>query len=146
MKNVMILTGHGEYAKGIRSNLTFIAGEHEDLYAVDFLIEDTEESLKDKFRQVLSQTRGANHVFVCDLLGGTPFRCAASLSHEQEGIEVVCGITSGSLMEALFLKDTMTIDALAQSLVDKSHESCVRFQLPSKVTMSDSLDSDMDGI
>ena len=45
MKNVMILTGHGEYAKGIRSNLTFIAGENEDLYAVDFLIDDTEETL-----------------------------------------------------------------------------------------------------
>ena len=147
MKNVMILTGHGEYAKGIRSNLTFIAGENEDLYAVDFLIDDTEETLKAKFKQILDETVGANYVFICDLLGGTPFRCAAGLSQQQPGIEVVCGITTGSLMEALFLKDTMSIEELAQSLVNKSHESCVRFEMINKVkTASDSLESDQDGI
>lgn len=147
MKNVMILTGHGEYAKGIRSNLTFIAGEHEDLYAVDFLIDDTEETLKAKFKHILAETVGAHHVFVCDLLGGTPFRCAASLSQEQAGIEVVCGITSGSLMEALFLKDTMSIEALAQSLVDKSHESCVRFEIVNKVkNATDTFEIELDGI
>ena len=40
MKNFIIITGHGEYASGIKSNLNFIAGEQKDVYAVDFLMED----------------------------------------------------------------------------------------------------------
>lgn len=147
MKNIMILTGHGEYAKGVQSNLTFIAGEQEDLYAIDFLMDDTEEMLKGKFKAILNQTVGANHVFICDLLGGTPFRCAAELSQEQEGIEVVCGITSSSLIEALFLKDTMSIEELAQSLVDKTHDSCTRFKRSKDVQhSSNSVETELDGI
>lgn len=131
MKNLIIISGHGEYASGIKSNLNFIAGEIEDLYAVDFLIEDTEDTLRAKFEAIINKTE-ANYVFVCDILGGTPFRCAAELSQQMSGIEVICGISSAALMEALFLKDSMTISELAQSLVEKSHESCVRFEIPKR--------------
>ena len=131
MNNLIIITGHGEYASGIKSNLNFIAGDHPDLYAVDFLIDDTEETLRQKYKKII-ETTNAQYVFVCDLLGGTPFRCAAGLSQQMQGIEVLCGISTAALMEALFLKDSLSLEELAQSLVDKSHKSCVRFELPTR--------------
>lgn len=138
MKNLIIITGHGEYASGIKSNLNFIAGEQKDVYAVDFLMEDTESSLRQKYLTIMKDTE-ANYVFVCDILGGTPFRCAAELSQQQNGIEVVCGISSAALMEGLFLKDSLAITELAQLLVEKSHESCMRFEIPARFKTTDNM-------
>lgn len=138
MKNIIIITGHGEYASGIKSNLNFIAGEQRDVYAVDFLMEDTESSLRQKYLAITKDTE-ANYVFICDILGGTPFRWAAKLSQQQNGIEVVCGISSAALMEGLFLKDSLTITELAQLLVEKSHESCVRFEIPVHFKITDTM-------
>ena len=73
MKNIIIITGHGEYASGIKSNLNFIAGEQRDVYAVDFLMEDTESSLRQKYLAITKDTE-ANYVFICDILGGTPLK------------------------------------------------------------------------
>lgn len=133
MKNLIIITGHGEYASGIKSNLNFIVGDHPDLYAVDFLINDTEDTLRQKFKKIIENTN-AHYVFVCDLLGGTPFRCAAGFSKQMQGIEVTCGISSAALIDALFTKDNISIEELAQSLVKKSHESCIRFEVPARKT------------
>lgn len=136
VKNLIIITGHGAYASGIKSNLNFIAGEQKDVYAIDFLMDDTDSTLRKKYQTIVNETH-ANYVFVCDILGGTPFRCAAELSQQRSGIEVICGISSAALMEGLFLKDSMTITELAQSLVEKSHESCVRFEIPTHTNKAD---------
>lgn len=136
MNNLIIITGHGGYASGIKSNLSFIAGDHPDLYAVDFLIDDTEETLRQKYEKIIENTN-AQYVFICDLLGGTPFRCAAGLSQQIQGIEVICGVSSAALIEALFLKDSLSLEELAELLVKKSHESCVRFEFPTRKTSID---------
>ena len=46
----MIVTGHGSFATGITSGLRLLAGEPEDYEAVDFLPEDSVDSLTEKLR------------------------------------------------------------------------------------------------
>ena len=38
MKQIIIITGHNNFASGILSSLTMIAGSKDNIYAVDFLI------------------------------------------------------------------------------------------------------------
>lgn len=132
MKNLLVLSGHGQYATGLASNVAFIAGEHEDLMVVDFQLEDTEDTLKQKYESIIEAHPESSVVFVCDLVGGTPFRCATGISRTNPNIEVVCGVNTAAIMESLFMKDTFSAPELAQFLIEKTHESCVHVRLPQK--------------
>ncbi|MGL4337830.1 MAG: PTS sugar transporter subunit IIA [Turicibacter sp.] len=127
MSTIFIITGHGNYGTGIKSNLDFIAGDHPDVYAVDFLTDHTELDLITQFQTIIASHPQLNVIFICDLLGGTPFRAAASLSTYNEQYEVVCGCSMGAIIELLFMKDTLAPDVIADLLVEKSKESCLRF-------------------
>ncbi len=133
MENILIITGHGGYATGMKSTLSFIAGEREDVYAVNFSEGQTEMDLVRTYNDIISNHTDANIVFVCDLLGGTPFRASASLACENDQYEVVCGCTIGSLIEAIFIKDSIGPGILADFLVEKSIDSLTRFTVPTNV-------------
>ena len=46
MKQIIIITGHNNFASGILSSLTMIAGAKDNVYAVDFLNNDNDKSLE----------------------------------------------------------------------------------------------------
>ena len=45
MKQIIIITGHNNFASGILSSLNMIAGSKDNIYAVDFLNDDNDSSL-----------------------------------------------------------------------------------------------------
>lgn len=67
-----LITGHSEFAIGMQSALTMIAGEIEDVMFIPFLANETTEEYRQKIESSIEMYE---HV-VCftDLLGGTSFK------------------------------------------------------------------------
>ncbi|MEA5026314.1 hypothetical protein SDC9_105781 [bioreactor metagenome] len=111
----VIITGHGQFAQGIYSSLTMIAGHQEDVEVVTFDGTDTEETLSNNLLTAISVL---NHcegiVIMCDLLGGSPFKAAATLSIENPKIHVIYGVNLGMLLE--FSLTRLYVDNLEESL------------------------------
>ena len=68
MKQIIIITGHNNFASGILSSLTMIAGVKDNVYAVDSLSSDNDNTLEDKFNKIISDNKDSEILFVCDLM------------------------------------------------------------------------------
>lgn len=127
MKGIMIVTGHGQYATSIKSSLEVLAGDNDEVKFIDFTEDDNDVTLKKKMQKVLDEYNDYQILFICDILGGTPFKTAVELSISMDNIEVVAGCNIGSIIEATFQKDIMEIGELADFIVTTSINSTMRF-------------------
>ncbi|MEE6658365.1 PTS sugar transporter subunit IIA [Pediococcus acidilactici] len=94
----LIVTGHGNYATGIESTVKLLSGGLDKVSFIDFTGDMNEDSLSKKFSEEIKNDNQI--VFVCDLLGGTPFKEAVKLSMSSDKeISVTCGCNVGSIME-----------------------------------------------
>ena len=125
MKQIIIITGHNNFASGILSSLTMIAGAKDNVYAVDFLSSDNDESLEGKFNKIISDNKDSEILFVCDLMGGTPFKVASKLAFTNDSYEVVTGINLGGLIDTSMKLDKMSIGELKTSCKDASIKSVI---------------------
>ncbi|HAX72996.1 MAG TPA: PTS fructose transporter subunit IIA [Firmicutes bacterium] len=135
VKNIIIIAGHGNFGSGMKSTLSFIAGEQPDVYGVDFGMDMTEEDLVTQYQSIIDENIEENIVFVCDLLGGTPFKAAASIVTLHDQYELVCGCTVASLIESVIIKDSVGPKVLASLLVEKSIASCYYYKLSRSKTI-----------
>ena len=125
MKQIIIITGHNNFASGILSSLTMIAGSKDNVYAVDFLSSDNDESLEGKFNKIISDNKDSEILFVCDSMGGTPFKVASKLAFTNDSYEVVTGINLGGLIDTSMKLDKMSIGELKISCKDASIKSVI---------------------
>ncbi|WP_315070124.1 PTS sugar transporter subunit IIA [uncultured Clostridium sp.] len=127
MTTNIIIVGHGNYGTGIESSIKLLAGYNEGVEFIDFLEEDTDVTLKDKISKAIANGETAKTLFVCDLLGGTPFKVCVEISYEKKNMEVVAGCNIGAILETILLKDTMEIEELADNIVKGTKDTAVRF-------------------
>ena len=125
MKQIIIITGHNHFASGILSSLTMIAGTKDNVYAVDFLSDDNDLSLEGKFNKIISDNKDSEILFVCDLMGGTPFKVASKLAFTNDNYEVVTGINLGGLIDTSMKLDKMSIGELKTSCKEASIKSVI---------------------
>ena len=125
MKQIIIITGHNHFASGILSSLTMIAGTKDNVYAVDFLSDDNDLSLEGKFNKIIDENKDSEILFVCDLMGGTPFKVASKLAFTNDNYEVVTGINLGGLIDTSMKLDKMSIGELKTSCKDASIKSVI---------------------
>ena len=125
MKQIIIITGHNHFASGILSSLTMIAGTKDNVYAVDFLSDDNDLSLEGKFNKIIDENKDSEILFVCDLMGGTPFKVASKLAFTNDKYEVVTGINLGGLIDTSMKLDKMSIGELKTSCKEASIKSVI---------------------
>ena len=125
MKQIIIITGHNNFASGILSSLTMIAGTKDNVYAVDFLNDDNDNSLEEKFNKIIEDNKDKEILFACDLMGGTPFKVASKLAFSNNTYEVVTGINLGGLIDTSMKLDKMSIGELKTSCKDASIKSVI---------------------
>ncbi|MBU3145146.1 PTS sugar transporter subunit IIA [Clostridium sp. CF012] len=128
MKTIIIISGHGEYATGMKSAFELLAGASENFCFIDFTVEDTEETLRDKFNNIINKNLNTAILFYCDIIGGTPFKAAALIANDKENMEVIAGCNLVSLIEAKFQDDTTSIKELAEMVVNSSINSACIFK------------------
>ncbi|MGH4122146.1 MAG: PTS sugar transporter subunit IIA [Clostridium sp.] len=125
---IIIISGHGEYATGMKSAFELLAGANENFYFIDFTVEDTDETLRGKFNNIINKNMNTSILFFCDIMGGTPFKTAALIANEKENMEVIAGCNLVSLIEAKFQDDTTSIKELAEVIVNSSINSTCIFK------------------
>ena len=119
----LVITGHGQFASGIHSALSLIAGDAKDVHAVDFREGDTPETLGEKLAKILKIYENDGVVIFTDIIGGAPFRQAALLASSRENIDVVYGTTLHMLVEASLEKDDYdAARALVAHLLESARE------------------------
>ena len=146
MEKIIVVSGHGSYASGIKSAIELIAGHREDVYPFDFTVNETDLTLKEKIESFLNLKVNSQVLFICDLLGGTTFKISAEIANYNDNMEVIVGCNVGSIIEGLFQKDMLSISELADYIVDASKKTTVKFK---KITVNDEINYNLsldDGI
>lgn len=107
----IIVTGHGSYASGLTSGLELLAGEPECYQAVDFLPEDSTDSLEGKLKEAIGKLEGCeDFLILADLVGGSPFNVALRMKLSQMWkMEVIGGCNLPVVLDA-YMSRTMEKD------------------------------------
>ena len=120
-----------------------IAGSKDNVFAVDFLSDDNNDILEGKFNKIIEENKDSEILFVCDLMGGTPFKVASKLSFTNNNYEVVTGINLGGLIDTSMKLDKMSIGELKISCKDASIRSVIPLE---KVIEKDKEEESNEGI
>ena len=135
--NYIVLTGHGNYATGIKSALELIAGSKDNVLAFDFLKEESEEQFSLKFKDLdrknnylfacdlMGGTPYKVYLFACDLMGGTPYKVVSRLDLNKE---ILIGTNLGGLLDIVFKIDKLSLNELAINLKEASLKSLVNIK------------------
>ena len=135
----IIVTGHGNFATGLISSLELIAGAQENLIGVDFLEEDTTESLEKIIEDAIDKL-GNEVLVLSDLAGASPFRAAAELSqkNEDKNIKIIAGTNLGMLLEVSLCREGMNSLELLEMAVNSGHTAIKTFEIKNREeTMED---------
>ncbi|MBC8587425.1 PTS sugar transporter subunit IIA [Paratissierella segnis] len=128
MNKIFIICGHGQYGTALQSTIELLLGKNKDLHYIDFLEDDNDVSLREKMFQTIEQNSNSQILFICDIMGGTPFKLAAEIANDNEDIEVVAGCNVMSIIEGSFKKDVLTLEDLAKFIVESSKKSTIKFE------------------
>lgn len=129
MQTTLVVTGHGEYATGIASAVQVIAGESEYVRYLNFQAERGTSELRSEMRKLLDQHTDQAVVFVCDILGGTPFKVAAELSINYDNVHVIAGCNINGMIEGVLAAGTLAAPELAAMMIETTKGTAVPFQV-----------------
>lgn len=118
----LVITGHGNYASGVKSALELIIGPKENVFAFDFLKEESEEEFATKFKDL---DKNNEYLFACDLMGGTPYKVVSRLDLNKE---ILIGTNLGGLLDTALKMDKLSLTELADNLKETSLKSVVNIK------------------
>lgn len=124
----VIVSGHGSFATGIKGALHLLTKIPDTFQFVDFKDGFSDETLRQKFQNILNDDSGEQVLFFTDLLGGTPYKVAAEFAVKSENIKLVAGCNLGSLLETIYMEFD-SADGLADALVEYSKSGIDKFSM-----------------
>lgn len=89
----LILTGHGQYASGLKSGLNLVVGDLANVRAIDFE-GDRIDAYKVKLKEIISEMleKYDSLAIATDIAGGTPYNTAVTLTNEDQRVMVFSGL------------------------------------------------------
>ncbi len=127
--NGLIITGHGSFASGIQTSVQLIAGEQMNIEYIDFVESDSTADLEKKLNSALNRLKETEGVLVlCDLVGGSPFKTAASLSVQRQNVFVIGGANMAMVIETAIMKDNFIIEELKEMAVNSGKDGIKAFE------------------
>lgn len=132
----ILITGHGNFATGLKSSIELIAGASDHFRYVDFPGDSTDKLTEDQNKAFDELSHCDGVLVLADLVGGSPFKSAAEckFARPDQKIEVVGGSNLPMMIEAATTADLYEdpID-LADSLIETGKEFIIRFELEEHV-------------
>lgn len=127
MSKGIIVCGHGQFGVGLTHSLEQIAGKQPDYEVVVFHndepLEDLSRDLIQAKNDLLQTTDGV--VFCCDLLGGSPYKAAMSIAHEDDRCAVVVGTNLPLLLDLALTRNAdieESVEALSIRVIESGKE------------------------
>lgn len=126
MKRVVVM-GHGGYAEGIRQNLEMIVGPSKHMYFLDLSKEDDLATFEARVNSLIESFNDDEVLFVCDLLGASPFRVAAMLCVNKPGkYYTVAGLNTAAIIE-LSMENDLSMAEMANRAAQTTKEAVAIF-------------------
>ncbi|HEM3214119.1 PTS sugar transporter subunit IIA [Streptococcus suis] len=121
----VIVVAHGQFASGILTSLKLIAGEVENIEAIDFSEGMSAQELKARIKSAILGEREV--LILTDLLGGTPFKVSVELAAEQkeQNVVVLSGLNLAMILEANFSRLTDDLEQLVSKMITTSKDGIV---------------------
>ncbi|MFX3948717.1 PTS sugar transporter subunit IIA [Streptococcus suis] len=121
----VIVVAHGQFSSGILTSLKLIAGEVENIEAIDFSEGMSAQELKARIKAAILGEREV--LILTDLLGGTPFKVSVELATEQkeQNVVVLSGLNLAMILEANFSRLTDDLEQLVGKLITTSKDGIV---------------------
>ncbi|MGX7030235.1 PTS sugar transporter subunit IIA [Vagococcus zengguangii] len=122
----IIITGHGNFAQGMKHAVEMIMGEQEKIKEIPFIGEEPLESFSNNLKQSVNTSLENNQEIIVftDLKGGTPFNQSMLLHMESSGIYVVGGTNLAMLIEAISLNmSEMKTEIILEKVINSSKDS-----------------------
>ncbi|MDR1793792.1 MAG: hypothetical protein LBR25_00135 [Erysipelotrichaceae bacterium] len=95
-----VLMGHGCFPEGIKSALSVILGEKENVLCLNFTLTKNKSQLEKEFALLMQSLKDSEVVVLCDLYGGAPFNVAAEALHKGKcSFKLFYGINLSILLE-----------------------------------------------
>lgn len=104
----VIVTGHGNFATGLKSMIALVLGEAENLEFIDFSEGMGSDELRKKLEACYQKYEKNGAVVFADIAGGTPFNQAAMMLHEKNKKGVLGGVNIPILLAALELREDIS--------------------------------------
>ncbi|XMB87117.1 PTS galactosamine/N-acetylgalactosamine transporter subunit IIA [Mycoplasmatota bacterium WC44] len=139
----VIVTGHGQFASGLTTSLELIAGKQKEYIAIDFDGVISQDDLLDKINKATDELVDCDGIIIfTDLIGGTPFKMAATATLEKKNNIVLSGTNLGMLIECCMTKAfNNDVELFASQILETGKSQVIKFEIPT-ITSAD----DEDGI
>jgi N-acetylgalactosamine PTS system EIIA component len=127
----LIISGHGNFASGLRTSLKLIAGEPCNIEYVDFEETDSIEDLRKKYYASLENLNNCDSILaLSDLAGGSPFKTLVEVKTQiEKPLEVIGGTNLPMLLEISMTKDIIDdLQSLSQSAIEVGKSGVVKFE------------------
>lgn len=127
----LIISGHGNFASGLRTSLKLIAGEPCNIEYVDFEETDSIEDLRKKYYASLENLNNCDSILaLSDLAGGSPFKTLVEVKTQiEKPLEVIGGTNLPMLLEISMTKDIINdLKSLSQSAIEVGKSGVVKFE------------------
>ncbi|ROR21764.1 PTS system N-acetylgalactosamine-specific IIA component [Mobilisporobacter senegalensis] len=130
----IIVAGHGNFASGNLSSARLILGVQEKVIDVDFLEEDSTDTLKEKLINAIEQL-GEEVVILTDLAGGSPYNNAVVLKKELTNckIEVIAGTNLAMIITAMLDREGCMVEDMAENVVQAGMDGISVFHFSNSI-------------
>lgn len=133
----LIITGHGNFATGIESNIELIAGKQPELVAIDFKPGMPAEELSKIFSEEMKALPSDEIVFLTDIPGGTPFNEAVKLKMTSDKhVEVISGINVPMILENMLNREDQ-LEHFVDNMIQTGEKTITKFKMKPRQTASE---------
>ena len=106
----IVITGHGGFASGLLQAVEQVVGPQENCVAVNFPEQMSTAQLNVALGAALAEvTQPDGVVFLTDMLGGSPFRCASELADLHGDCEVLTGVNMQLAAEMMLEREGLSL-------------------------------------
>jgi PTS system mannose-specific IIA component len=118
----IVVGAHGDFADGIKSAVTLIAGPQEQFETVALREGDSIDGLKEQLQAAINRTdTGMGSLLFVDMLGASPSNAAAYLVTDR--VEIVTGVNLPMILEILAVRGDMALPEVADMAINAGKES-----------------------
>ena len=119
----IIITSHGEMAKGILETSKLFFGEQKQIKALCLSPDDNPDAFVDVLKEGIKEVDTGDGVIVfCDMLFGSPCNCMSRIvaeDLESDKVQVITGVNLAMILQVLSLRESSKVDA--ESLMQEGH-------------------------
>lgn len=133
----IVLTSHGEMAKGLQQTTTLFFGEQPQLTNRCLMPNDNPDEFSVVLEEAIKEVDSGDGVIVfCDMLFGSPCNCMARIvmpDIDNEKVQVVCGMNLAMVLQMLATREAGNVNV--QDLLDAGNQGIADLKATLKANM-----------